>query len=190
MRRVSSILTVLVAACFISSAHAAVVTYHLQDVVFEDGGTASGSFVYDGVFRNVGVDTIYDIAMNTTTGSALDGMYYSDGFVNYTGSREIAFQITNDDPNTDPIFRILDIRVTNLTESGSFTSLISEYIYDRNFGRDGGIVSVRNGTGLLVSDDLMVSEVPVPAALPLFLAGLAGLAAVRRRQRSRAANAL
>jgi len=55
------------------TAHAALVEWTLSGVTFTDGGTASGSFVYDATTQT---ETQFDIT--TTAGSALPGREYID----------------------------------------------------------------------------------------------------------------
>src|SRR5689334_13211018 len=73
---------VLVAACA-SRAQAMPILWSLSDVTFSDGGTASGSFVFD-------VDTgiITDLDVTTTGGSVLPGHHYLDagGFAPYVAA--------------------------------------------------------------------------------------------------------
>jgi hypothetical protein len=57
-------------------AQAAPVQWVLQDVLFNDGGTAFGSFVYD-----ADTNTFSSIAITTTDGSALSGNFYE--FINF-----------------------------------------------------------------------------------------------------------
>ena len=173
MRRVPSILTVLVTACFISSAHAAVVTYHLQNVVFDDGGTASGFFEYD---TSTGAIITND-SIVTTPGSVLDGVSYDAGIPGGVFSIDVGSTIY-----------FLDF-LNSIEDQLGLSALISlSNVHERaiDFPAPGVaiVLGERYGTGQLVTDDLTVSEVPIPAALPLFIAGLAGLAAVRRRRRS------
>ena len=66
-------LFLLGALLFALPAHANPITWHLDGVAFDDGGTANGSFVYD-------ADTnIYsDVSVVTTAGSAFAGAAYND----------------------------------------------------------------------------------------------------------------
>ena len=179
MSRVLSIIGALVAASFmVLPAHAAVITYTLENVIFDDGGTASGSFDYDtstGDFSNVSIVT--------TAGSVLEGTSYGNsgtagGFFNDFGS--IRYVLETLTPINDQLGLSALISL----------STIREQEFDIPRPGVATLIRERFGTGQLVTDDLTVSEVPVPAALPLFLAGLAALGLVRRRQRAHTGNAL
>lgn len=62
--------------CIAPLAQAAPIQWVLQDVLFSDGGTAFGSFVYD-----ADTNTFSSIAITTTDGSALSGSFYE--FINF-----------------------------------------------------------------------------------------------------------
>ncbi|MFK7888683.1 MAG: hypothetical protein AB8G16_17640 [Gammaproteobacteria bacterium] len=68
-------LTALMFFC-LPQALAAPIQWVLQDVSFDDGGTAFGSFVFD-----ADTNTFTSIAITTTDGSALSGSFYE--FVNF-----------------------------------------------------------------------------------------------------------
>ena len=164
--------TVLFAAL---PAHAAVITYTLENVIFDDGGTASGFFDYD---TSTGAIITND-SIVTTAGSVLDGVSYD------AGAPGGVFDLT-----VGSTIYFLDFLNSIEGQLGLSAIISLSVIHERaiDFPAPGVaiVLGERYGTGQLVTDDLTVSEVPVPAALPLFLAGLAGLASVHRRRRSRA----
>lgn len=65
-------LLVALAFGWAGSASAAPTKWTLQDIVFEDGGLASGSFVYD---RDINIYS--DVSITTTAGSLYEGAIYS-----------------------------------------------------------------------------------------------------------------
>ncbi|WP_428409518.1 VPLPA-CTERM sorting domain-containing protein [Hyphococcus sp.] len=159
------------------AAQAAPVTWYLQDVGFDDGGTAVGSFVFDadaGVFS--------DINVTTTAGSALDGETYdvplpsSPGnatFLSFANSAGIA-----DFTGYDAIGIELDSAMTNL--GGLILIKIAGFALEsRCVTAD--CFAVADPLRRITSGYITTSEVPLPAALPLFLAGLAGLGFVKRK---------
>ena len=175
MSRVLRIVGALVVASVIAlPANAAVITYTLENVIFDDGGTASGGLDYD-----TDTASFSNVSIITTAGSVLEGTSYgnsgtANGFFNDFGS--IRYVLETLIPIDDQLGLSALISL----------SMIREQEFDIPRNGVATLIRERFGTGQLVTDDLTVSEVPVPAALPLFLAGLAGLAAVRRRRRSRA----
>jgi hypothetical protein len=62
--------------CIMSSAHADVIKWTLQDVTFDDGGTATGFFSVD---TATGQLTDYEIATHEGTGPPFLGAFYSLG---------------------------------------------------------------------------------------------------------------
>ena len=65
------IIVALVLAVFAGSAQAAPNLWTLDNVVFEDGGTATGTFLYD-----ADADIYSAISVTTTVGSTLPGEFY------------------------------------------------------------------------------------------------------------------
>ena len=65
---------------FSMAAQAAPVTWHLQDVVFDDGATASGSFVYDADTGNYSSIDITTTDSGSTTDSSAAFQWNSDDF--------------------------------------------------------------------------------------------------------------
>ena len=178
MRTLVSLAAALGAVFFAAfPAHAAVITYTLENVIFDDGGTVSGSFEYN---TSTGAIITND-SIVTTPGSVLHGVNYD------AGAPGGVFDLT-----VGSTIYFLDF-LNSIEDQLGLSALISlSNVHERaiDFPAPGVaiVLGERYGTGQLVTDDLAVSEVPVPAALPLFLAGLAGFASVRRR-RSRALNA-
>ena len=76
IHQICRVVACLLVAFAATHTHAAPVRWVLQDVLFDDGGTAFGSFVYD-----ADTNTLSDIAVTTTDGSALAGSVYQ--FANF-----------------------------------------------------------------------------------------------------------
>jgi len=159
-----------------ASAYAIPVTWTLENVAFDDGGTASGSYTYDAAtntFSNISVIT-------TDTGSAVSGAFYDDA-CNFTNCRPDSLQglvvvfeklFAPDDIEFVFVLR-LEGPMTNAggtlnLKVGSGCNGTSCESYLGLYGR-----SVVTGS---------VSAVPVPAAAWLFGSALAGLGWIRRKQ--------
>jgi len=167
----------LVAGVFLSSAALAIpVKWTLQSVVFTDGGTAFGSFIYD-------ADTnIYSgVDITTTSGTALSGTVYKFTNPTVSGSASIA--------------QFLDADGADLTGARFFgllpaDDLSNELISTSINGLDTGEYTCINSTcntgpglrGLGSGYITASSVVPVPAAAWLFGSALAGLGWLRRKQ--------
>jgi hypothetical protein len=147
-------------------------TWSLQNVIFEDEGTATGSFVYDAA-----ANSYSDIMLTTTVGTILPGMGYSAiqagsnttvRFANGLNVLQLAF-------------------VAALTDAGGTIAL--------GAGRDGrdpfeGICtgsaacreasSIRKIIGGSVTTE--AAPLPEPGSLILLLIGLAGIAGFGRRK--------
>lgn len=65
------LIALMMNALVVGSASATLIKWHLQDVAFDDGGTASGSFIYD-----ADTSTFSSINVMTSTGSILPGENY------------------------------------------------------------------------------------------------------------------
>ena len=138
------------------------VLWSVEDVVFDDGGTASGTFVFD---ADTGVYS--DIAITTTAGAVLSGAPYGtplstlDPFLLSTFFADIGVDV------------LLDVFfVDALTNAGGATS--AEFVeFDFLQG------DARVGTGLVVSID-EVTAVPEPGLLAVL--GLVALGVARRRR--------
>jgi PEP-CTERM motif len=71
-RSLIAVPVLLVLVCVPSIALADGITWNLSGVTFDDGGAASGSFMYDAV-----TNTYSDIMITTTTGTTLTGATYT-----------------------------------------------------------------------------------------------------------------
>jgi len=191
MMKIRIILSALAAVFFVSPVSAAVVTYTLQDVTFEDGGTASGSFDYD-------TDTMLfsNISIVTTAGTLFDGTtHFSHPPFAITGVN--AFFVDSDATGSTGLPTLTDATsiLLGIRDGDVFTSLLPDLGISSVIALD----LIAEGTctqadcfrsvpfrsassGFLVTDDL--SQVPLPAALPLFLFGLSGLGFTTWRKRS------
>jgi hypothetical protein len=149
-------------------ADAAPVTWTLNGIVFDDGGTATGSFIYD-------VDTDMYSAINITTqgGDALafPGDSYTQLFTeNASTSESLQTQPVSGNHGFGMKFE------TSLTDSGGVIDIVL-----------GNVISVEINLGGPGSGFLRniaagsVSAVPVPAAVWLFGSALAGLGWFRRK---------
>jgi len=157
------------------------VTWTLQDWVFDDGGTASGSFVFDadtGVYSSINIIT--------TAGSTLSGDSYGVPFPPYGGNEEIMLAVPEALADLTGSLVLAVTWADLLTNAGGsvyadlMESLVAEFIC-----LDATCFKV-DSARFLVSG-FITSEVPLPAALPLFAAGLAGVASLRRRKKPSAA---
>lgn len=165
------------ALMFAAGAQAAPVTWNLQNWTFDDGGTASGSFVFDattGQYSNVSVQS--------TTGSVRAGASYDRPNPASAGNATFASWVTGlfaDYTNTPVIAVNWD---SALTDAGG-TVAVNLGGFHGEFGCSNAICA--GGTApsrLLTSGAVTTAEVPLPATLPLVGLALAMLGAVRRRR--------
>jgi hypothetical protein len=157
---------------FAPASFAVPLTWTLNDIVFEDGGTATGSFVYD-------ADANSYSNIDITTQGGDDSFYggsYTQLFAPYSYSQNSGYVQTESllcgVPQDLCGFGLLF--ESNLTNAGGtkaiiFDNSISVEIRINSF-QDRDITS---GT---------VSAVPIPAAVWLFGSALAGLGWMRRKQ--------
>jgi hypothetical protein len=167
--------TIYFVALFLISAavNAASVKWELTDVVFDDGGTASGSFTYDAdsnVYSN--------ISIVTTLGSIHGGAEYQ--FLN---------------PFFEPREDRLLVVEQETAESGSyaFNLLFDESLIYKITGDEVGFGNANEAlcsllcNGIVapvrrVSSGVVTAVTPIPAAAWLFGSALAGLGWLRRKQ--------
>ncbi|MEQ8934244.1 MAG: VPLPA-CTERM sorting domain-containing protein [Amphiplicatus sp.] len=184
MNKPTALLIVVLAAIGLTvPANAAPVTWTLVNAVFEDGGTASGTFTYD---ADTNVYSAIDIV--TTAGSIQNGAEYhiaAPMFV-HAATRFGAVPVPSPGLTGLTIFSIT--WASALTNAGGLVSILTAdhasaegVCLNFNCSSFNGYLG---GARLFVSGYVTTSEVPLPAALPMFLAGLAGMGALRLKKRA------
>ena len=173
MKTVVAACMALAMAGFASSASADIVTWTLQDVTFNDGGTGSGFFDYD---TATGLATNFDI--DTTAGTLLPAFHYTtansinfpisnlfspDSLVWVTNGFTRYINLAFDGPLSTPGVRLLR---TEAPISGSWECNNCDILRQVTGG---------GATG--------TAGVPEPAAWALMVVGFGGLGAVLRRRR-------
>ena len=164
--------------------HAAVVTWQLVSVTFEDGGVATGSFDYD-----ADTDTFSAINIDTSGGTNPDflntpsyGIWGGDPFTTLPQAFVTIQSSWPDYPDETGIFVMGLILGSPLTNAGGTITVVYhpssvEVICAGPTGcNEGNIAAIRRITGG------SVSTVPIPAAAWLFGSGLIGLIGVARRK--------
>lgn len=176
MRKLAGIVVML---CCAVGAHATPVQWTLSDVLFDDGGTATGSFIYDAdsaTYSNISITTtdalLVPVATFTTllSGSATDAAFATSAG-NQTGL---------------PFLQFLYFQFP-LTNAGGTLYLIDPF-FPAASSFDGacvnaGCTSVAYGRTMLDGGITggAPAVVPVPAALWMFGSALVGLGICRRR---------
>jgi hypothetical protein len=168
----------LLAACTLAlsaAADAAPVVWTLVDGVLDDGGTASGSFVYD-----ADTNTFSAINLVTTAGSVLGGGTFSvllDG-----GATAAAFVPAGALDGAPLLQLIFDVPLTN---DGTLVLLANPVFPPASSFEatceDGDCLSAAFGRSF-VDGALLGAPVPVPAAAWLLGGALGVLPLVRRRR--------
>jgi hypothetical protein len=171
-------LFVLFSIAPIPSAQAATLTWVLQGVVFDDGGTATGSFGYDAdtnIFSAINITTSVNAGLGTTygvpTGVGNSTLFDTVTAFPVTGEYRLTFDLTAAMTNLGGTIALnlfsvwLDVELL-CAEPGCFTLATSRFL------SQGAITT---------------SPVPLPAALPLFAAGLGAMGFMGWRKRSKAA---
>jgi hypothetical protein len=190
--RKSTFASLLVAmTCLPVAAEAVPITWHLSDVRYDDGGTASGSFTYDAAL------SLYSaISVTTTAGSVLPGASYFDQLPLWTSNASKA-HFTVPDPDLgdfDPAVRFEF--ASAMTDEGGTIDLLVGPIFDViRYSPEGWYYGVNNSSspvGTLAWQRFAVSgfitsqpaAVPEPGTLALFGVGLGALTILRRRRRA------
>jgi hypothetical protein len=154
------------------AAQAVPVTWTLQDWTFNDGGSASGSFVYDADTNNFS-----DMFIATTNGTERTGVIYSEaisgGNTAFSAVPFAGFPSLVSSPNLMVMF------ADQLTNLGG---VVGVFMGQESTCNNAGCTSL-TGPIRFLGEGASVSAVPIPAALSLFLSGLAVFGAVARRRR-------
>lgn len=154
------LLTVLLIATSTVPASATVLNYTLQNVTFDDGGTAYGMFTFD---TDLGKATSVDIT--TTMGSVISGYHYNGISSGTNSSSQI-----------------------NFSTNGYGNFFIATAVQD-GFSAGGVLALTTNGTSFeaprlyrTVNGGSVTTDVPEPAMLGLFSFGAIGLGLGRSRK--------
>jgi len=155
----------LVLGC--GSAWAIPVTWTLNNVVFDDGGIASGSFTVD-----ADTNEVTNVNVFTTTGTTLTGVDYSDSLdLGGCCSNFVNLTLLDDGGN---LFLIFDSPLTN---GGGMMDLVVTGTNCIN-----NACGIRSGVGTRLILSGSATAVPLTAAAWLFGSGLGLLGWMRRRQ--------
>ena len=161
-----------------TAAHATPITWTLQDFVFNDGGVATGSFVYD-----ADTDTVTSIAITTTAGSIRGGDTYGVGTINVS---DTLFD------TIDPGFpvqvgvttRLLFSLANPMTNAGGTIAVVNPFRFEFTCA-NAPACDIPSELRSLVSGSITTNAVPEPTAILLFGTAAAGLLARRRSTSAR-----
>ena len=163
---------------WLPAAGASPIQWTLADVLFEDGGTASGSFVYD-----ADTDVFSDILVTTTAGAFAPGAVYTSLVVGGAGDAVL----TSGSGNLTGAAALQLVFYTPLTNAGGLVPLVDLFFLQFS-SYEGSCVNASCSTldfaRLMVDGGVIgtpAAVVPVPAAAWLLGSALAGLGMLRRR---------
>jgi hypothetical protein len=158
------------------SAEAAVITWILQDVVFDDGGAAYGSFDYD-----TDLQTADNFDITTTAGRPVPGFHYDAATSHFSGANLYAYSSLSWCTTGCEIF--LDLKFEDALDAPGTVALVTGNYGAASSERDVRFRSLTSGS--VVGQ----AAVPEPAGWALMLAGFGGLGATLRRRRAMLAGA-
>jgi hypothetical protein len=163
-------------AGFAVPAKAVPIQWTFDNVTFNDGGTVTGSFVYD--YTTLAISSIN---VQSTTGSAFGGATYTTGINAFPGGGGVVLATDQVSPSNDLAGENLLglILVFPVATTAGLSSLSESVCPLSGPCIQGTFTTLRTVT----SGNLVGTVIPVPAALPLLVSGFAVLAAVRRRVR-------
>jgi hypothetical protein len=177
-RSLITALALFVLFCVPSIASADGITWGLSGVFFDDGGTASGSFVYDAI-----TNTYSSINVTTTTGTTMAGATYSTlSYLGTSSNTGLLFGASSGDlTGTSLLFWLFNVPLTN---SGGIVQLSTlppnDSIEAFCTSSDCSNFSTRSVTGGQVVSTVATPEPPVISLLGMGLFVLLISAALRK----------
>jgi hypothetical protein len=168
---INLVLAALVSICLGSTARADLIDWTLNGVVFDDGGTASGTFRVNTVTSQI---TVWDIT--TTAGGVLPGYHYSSALPNQNFSNYSSNTLIVDDPTGNEIELTFNSSFGTATANNTIFPA-GTYEYEVSTGNSRSVTSgAADGT-------LVTSPGPLAGGglLSYLIVGFGGLAAYRRR---------
>ena len=185
-KRLSALVAAMLMAFFVMSsvACAVPVRWRLVDIVFDDGGIASGSYVFD-----ADTNSFPSIDIHTSAGSSLPGYTYVGphcvGCTDPVGAQIILFNVFPD-PGGPLLSQMVYWFAAQMTNAGGTIPIVTKC--DTYVGCG---ASYEYGTGIgtryVISGS--ISSTPLPSTLPLLATGLGvlGLLGWRRKRKAKLA---
>ena len=171
-------LLVVVGLIYINTAQALPIKWVLQDVVFNDQSTATGSYFYDAdtnMFSNINVAT-------STMGNVYTVVNPSSG-----GNSSFLALLTTDVGDLTGVPELTMALASAMTNAGGTLAIVPDFVFSGGTGFSfEGACSDPSCSGFGpqrgISSGSVTTRVPVPATLPLMALGLCLLS--RRKQRA------
>ncbi|WOI53827.1 VPLPA-CTERM sorting domain-containing protein [Parvularcula sp. LCG005] len=161
-----------------AQASAAPMRWYLNNFVYDDGGTAFGYFDYD-----ILANKFTTVNVTTTAGRVFNGATYSYAVPIYTVPNQLYFVTSaSGDLTGTPVFA--SILEADMAFSGDAVSVELLYLFYEGICQSPSCGSDFTIQRQLVSGYISTNPVPLPAALPLFLIGLATVLSTARRRRT------
>ena len=187
MRNIRTALAAGSFALVAGMAQAAPLTWYFDDLTFADGAVGTGSFVFDSAISGSPTQSQYSaIDLTITGGTALSDATYNGFSATSSGnSTFMLFTIGGDISAGAPVFRgQLD---GDLTDAGGAYDFVPHLSAEGNCitsSFECGAVSVVKfvASGGVTTTAPVTGQVPLPAGLPLLLAGLGAVFGLRRRR--------
>ena len=177
-RRLTRYLLVMIGLIFVNTAQALPIKWVLQDVVFNDQSTATGSYFYDAdtnMFSNINVST-------STIGSV-----YTVGNPSSGGNSGFLALLTTDVGDLTGVLELTMALASTMANAGGTLAIVPDFVFSggTGFSFEGACIDPSCssfGAQRGISSGSVTTSVPVPATLALFGLGLASLGWSRRKR--------
>jgi len=164
----------LVSSACVASVFAEPISWKISNVVFDDGGTLAGTFIFDATTGQYSSINLFSTAGTTITSNR----HYGSPYPVSPGNSSLMIAIEDASLPLDGQGALVLTWGANLTDAGTTTRVLPASLgfSFEGFVNNGNLPGQRVAVGTLAT----VASVPEPSTLAIMALALAGMVAVRR----------